>query len=210
MAHPETPFTETVTIPEMVVVLKAAITKLMGWRMVLAGICKFFNTTCQFFFPICILNIIRFLEEVDGQEDVDPTEGIAWAFLMLFVMCGKAFLENAYFYLTVRTGWRIRSAITTAVFNKALRMSAVSRQTKSLGEIVNLQQLDSKKLENFMNQVHIMWDGLFQIVGYLTILYMLIGWACFVGLGVMVLAMPLQGYIFAMMYGIDRKMTKQW
>ena len=60
------------------------------------------------------------------------------------------------------------------------RMTA-ARQDRTLGEIVNLMQLDSQKIEGFMNMVHNLWDGLYQICGYLAILTALIGPAAFAG-----------------------------
>ena len=75
----------------------------------------------------------------------------------------------------------MRSALSTAVYRKSLRLSAAARQDRTLGEIVNLMQLDSQKIEGFMNMVHNLWDGLYQICGYLAILTALIGPAAFAG-----------------------------
>ena len=49
-------------------------------------------------------------------------------------------------------------------------------------------QVDASKIELFVPQFHVLWDGAFQILGYMVILYSLIGWPCFAGLIVMVLA----------------------
>ena len=47
-------------------------------------------------------------------------------------------------------------------------------------------QVDASKIEMFVPQFHVLWDGMFQIVGYMAILYTLIGWPCFAGLVIMV------------------------
>jgi ABC-type multidrug transport system fused ATPase/permease subunit len=69
-------------------------------------------------------------------------------------------------------------------------------------------QVDASKIEMFIPQIHTLWDGIFQIVGYMTILYTLIGWPCFAGLVVMIFAGPVQGVVMKKLFGINRGMVK--
>jgi len=45
------------------------------------------------------------------------------------------------------TGLRIRSAIVTIVYRKALLLSSSERQTRTLGEITNLTSIDAQRLQ---------------------------------------------------------------
>ena len=56
------------------------------------------------------------------------------------------------------------------MYRKSLRLSAAARQQRTLGEMVNYMQIDANKLEMFVPQIHVLWDGLFQITGYMTLL----------------------------------------
>ena len=56
-------------------------------------------------------------------------------------------------------------------------------------------------------QIHVLWDGLLQITGYMTILYTLIGWPCFAGLVIMMAAGPVQGMIMKKLFGMNRQMV---
>lgn len=69
-------------------------------------------------------------------------------------------------------------------------------------------QVDASKIEAFMLQLHVMWDGLFQITGYIVILGFLLGWTCLVGLAIIVLAIPVMGKITGKMFGLNRSMVK--
>lgn len=60
----------------------------------------------------------------------------------------------------------------------------------------------------FVPQIHVLWDGLLQICGYMTILYTLIGWPCFAGLAIMIAAGPIQGVIMGKMFGRNHQMAK--
>jgi ABC-type multidrug transport system fused ATPase/permease subunit len=69
-------------------------------------------------------------------------------------------------------------------------------------------QVDASKIEAFVLQIHVMWDGLFQIAGYMVILGTLLGWTCLVGLFIIVCAIPIMGKITGKMYGLNRSMVK--
>jgi hypothetical protein len=45
-----------------------------------------------------------------------------------------------------------------------------------IGELINLMQVDASKIEAFLPQLHVLWDGMFQICGYMAILYSILGW----------------------------------
>lgn len=85
-------------------------------------------------------------------------------------------------------GYHARSAATMSVYRKALNLSASARQRSTVGEIVNLMQLDSSRLEFLAFQLHVMWDGLYQIAGSLAILVYYIGWPALAGVATMVRA----------------------
>jgi hypothetical protein len=193
--------------------LRKAIVAVMGRRFFLAGVIKVFNTALQFSFPILLNQILKFIQE--SQAGLIPQDASwevkyrgYWLSALLFVaMTCKAITENAYFQRVYRSGYQARVAISVAVYNKALRISNSERQTTTLGELVNLMQVDASKIEMFIPQFHVLWDGALQIAGYMAILYTLIGWPCFTGLGVMILLMPLQGIIMQKLFGLNRQMV---
>jgi ABC-type multidrug transport system fused ATPase/permease subunit len=78
----------------------------------------------------------------------------------------------------------------------------------SVGELINLMQVDATKIEMFIPQFHVLWDGALQIIGYMAILYTLIGWPCFAGMGIMLCAGPVQGVVMGKLFGLNREMVK--
>jgi len=68
--------------------------------------------------------------------------------------------------------------------------------------------VDASKIEAFMLQLHTLWDGLFQITGYMVILGSLLGWTCLIGLAVILCALPVMGNITGKMFGLNRSMVK--
>jgi ABC-type multidrug transport system fused ATPase/permease subunit len=194
---------------ELEVRLRKAILRVSGRRLVLAGILKFFNTALQFSFPLLLKAILTFIEKVQQGEQVKfKNGGYALAVALMVAMAAKALTENLYFQMANRAGWQAKVAVASAVYKKSLRLAAAERGGTTLGEMVNLLQIDAEKIELFMPQVNVLWDGAFQIIGYMVILYTLIGWPCFVGLAVMAVAGPVQGKIMKMLFGLNREMVK--
>jgi hypothetical protein len=173
-----------------------------------AGIVKFFNSTSQFAFPICLSGIVAYIQGEYNNHPHSIYIGLSLCFALFIAMCSKAILENRYFHLVVRGGFQLRSALSTAVYSKSLRLTAASRQTKTLGEIVNLMQIDATKIEGFTTQLHVIWDGAYQITGYVSILLFFIGWPALVGVVFMIVAMPVQKNIMMKQYMRNRAMVK--
>jgi ATP-binding cassette subfamily C (CFTR/MRP) protein 1 len=168
----------------------------------------------QFAFPLLLNGILKFLEDYQTGSilDTDPIydryRGYWLSGVLLFVMGLKAMSENSYFHIVNRGAWQTKAAISVAVYNKSLRLSNVERQSTTLGELVNLMQVDASKIELFIPQIHVLWDGMFQIVGYMGILYTLIGPSCFAGLLVMLVAGPVQIIVMKKLFGLNHMMVK--
>ena len=192
-----------------------AVKAVIGRRFIIAGFVKLLNTGLQFTFPLLLKAILVFIEQTQagtiGKDD-DPwhvTYRGYWLSGLLFIfMALKSVTENIYFHSVYRAGYQARIAVSVAVYNKALRLASSERQGTTLGELVNLMQVDSSKIEMFVPQMHVLWDGIVQIVGYMVILYFQIGWPCFAGLVVMLLAGPAQGIIMKRLFAQNREMVK--
>jgi len=184
-----------------------SIKAVIGKRFIKAGVIKAFNTCLQFTFPILLSAILKFMEETESYG-IYSTRGYWLSGLLFIAMALKAISENQYFHAVYRAGYQTRVAVSIAVYNKSLRLASSERNTKTLGELINLMQVDATKIEMFVPQFHVLWDGILQITGYMVILYTLIGWPCFAGLAVMVLAGPVQGVIMKRLFGLNRNMVK--
>jgi ABC transporter transmembrane region len=152
-------------------IIRKAIFAVIGPRFVAAGVIKFFNSVLQFSFPLILNAILKFIEQTQGGRIAndaawyDKYRGYWLAALLFLAMAGKAVTENAYFMKVMRSGYQARVAISVAVYNKSLRLANAERQSTTLGELVNLLQVDSTKVEMVIPQLHVIWDGLVQICG---------------------------------------------
>ena len=183
-------------------------------RIIIAGVFRFINSCLNFTFPILLNFILSYLQDVQSgviTQDDPPMVYYRgyWLSALLMVCIGiKALTESAYFFRMNRCSWQMKTAISSSVYRKSLRLASSASQETTLGEIVNLMQVDATKVEMFMLQLHTLWDGLFQIAGYMTILGTLLGWPCLVGLVIIIFAIPVLGKISGKMFAYNRAMVK--
>lgn len=96
-----------------------------------------------FTYPLFIEAILRAIESPDTITW--RKIGLYSGSLFLTHLCGNV-AENHQNYYNMRMSYRSRSTVTTSVYRKSLRLSMRSRQQMSVGEIVNLMQLDATKV----------------------------------------------------------------
>ena len=68
-------------------------------------------------------------------------------------------------------GLKMRCAIITTVYRKALTVSSVTQSKFSTGEIVNFMSTDTDRIVNFCPSFHAFWSLPFQIAVSLYLLY---------------------------------------
>jgi ABC-type multidrug transport system fused ATPase/permease subunit len=182
-------------------------------RIIEGGFFRLVNSTLQFSFPILLNLILSYYQDVQSgviTKDDPPMiyyKGYWLSILLMLFVQMKALTESAYFHRMNRCSWRIKTAISSSVYRKSLRLSSSAQRQTTVGEIVNLMQVDATKIEVFVTSMHTLWDGIFQIAGYMIILGFLLGWTCLVGLLLIIFCIPTMGIITAKMFGLNRSMV---
>lgn len=180
-----------------------------GTRFILAGIPKLLADILGFIAPLVMQRIIYWLE-----SDEPMWIGYTCAAAMFLAPFLQSVFSNLYFINTIKTGMRVRgclyritrptntssqvrTVIISSVYRKSLRLSGPSRQKKTQGEIVNMQSNDAQRLMDLCPNFHLIWSAPLQIIAALYLLYTALGSAALVGVGLMIMLIPLQGFIAA-------------
>jgi ABC-type multidrug transport system fused ATPase/permease subunit len=87
-------------------------------------------------------------------------------------------------------GASIRGALSAAIYRKVLKLSPSGRNNNTVGEIVNYMQIDTNRMEQVAGTIHVVWDGLFQIIGYTGLLLYFLGPSVFAGIAAMLVILP--------------------
>lgn len=162
------------------------------------AVLKGLTVTLKLINPIFLNRIIRFAQDRAILNPRPPLSvGLGWAFALLVSPVLLAILENHYFLRTMRTGMNVRSAVQGIIYDKSLRMSPSARAGSSLGEIVNLMQMDSQRVGDFVQFFHVLWSAPIQLVVTVVLLFKFIQWSAAIGLIATMLTLPLQGKLMA-------------
>ncbi|XP_076819730.1 multidrug resistance-associated protein 1-like isoform X2 [Clavelina lepadiformis] len=130
-------------------------------------------------------------------------QGYLLAVLMFVVAIFQSIILQQYFHVCIIIGMRLRSAVISAVYRKALLLSSAARKDSTAGEIVNLMSVDAQRLMDLMPYLNTVWSAPFQIILALYFLWQIMGPSTLAGLGVMVLLIPLNGLIASKLFKLE-------
>lgn len=88
--------------------------------------------------PQVLRLIIQFVDPAPGAPAQEFWKGLLYAFLLFIVASIQTIILAQYFQRMFVVGLRIRTALISAIYRKALIMSNSSRKESTVGEIVNL------------------------------------------------------------------------
>ena len=175
--------------------LRATI-KAYGLMFLSAAVYKLIQDILGFIQPQLLKMMMEFAKNFTLYKGESRLEkGFLIAFSMLIAAILQTVFLHQYFHVCMMTGMRLKSAIITAIYRKALRLSNTSRQGSTVGEIVNLMSVDASRISELFTYLHIVWSGPFQIFLAVYFLYQTLGVSIFGGVGVMVLMIPVNAYL---------------
>ena len=117
-------------------------------------------------------------------------------------------LTSQYFLEQMLIGLRIRAAITSALLRKSLGLSSKSRKERSVGETVNLMQIDSQRLMDVIQNLNLLWSSPLTVILSIYSLWGFLGPSCLAGLLVMVLLIPTNAVLGSKMKLYQRQNMK--
>ncbi|RNA37147.1 multidrug resistance-associated 1 isoform X3 [Brachionus plicatilis] len=139
-----------------------------------------------------ILNlIIKFVE----NKDSDVQLGYFYMGLLFFSSVLQTILLQHYFHQMFIVGARVRSSLMGLIYRKSLRLSFQSRRLATVGEMTNLMQVNTQSFVDLTAYINTLWSGPLQIAICIFLLWQYLGPACLAGVGVMVISIPLNGFI---------------
>lgn len=155
----------------------------------------------------------RLLQFVQTWEDKDAVKepafhGFFFASLLFVVAVIQTSFLHAYFQRCFTTGMRVRAGLVSAIYKKSLRLSNEDRSGRATGDIVNLMSVDATRLQDLCTYGHIAWSAVFQMTLAFVSLYNLLGWPSFVGVGIMVVSVPLNTALARYMRSLSERTMK--
>lgn len=172
---------------------------------------KIVSDSLNFIQPQLLRLLIEFVDTYRKDSPVPPqpvVRGASIALAMFAVSIGQTMALHQYFQRAFETGMRIKTALTSAIYSKSLKLSNEGRASKSTGDIVNYMAVDTQRLQDLTQYGQQLWSAPYQIVLCMLSLYQLVGLSMFAGVGVMLLMIPVNGLVARMMKRLQKEQMK--
>jgi len=198
--------------------------KTFGWYFIFGAMFKLCQDLLQFTSPQLLKALIIFI----SSEDEPIWHGYFIAITIFLIAIVQSLILNFYFQRMFVVGMRVRTALISAIYRKSLNLSNAARKGTTLGEIVNLMSgkklniyqkfselinflceiVDAQRFMDLMMSINLVWSCPVQIGLAIFFLYLEMGPSVFAGLLVMILLLPLNGYLAALQRKIQTKQMK--
>ncbi|XP_050432447.1 multidrug resistance-associated protein 1 isoform X1 [Adelges cooleyi] len=180
-------------------------------------LCKSFGRTFLFgsFLKIiddCLVfvspQVLKYLIAFVGNKNEPMWRGYYYVFLMMLTATLQTLILSQYFHRMYLVGMRVRTALTSAIYRKSLRISNKARKTFTVGEIVNLMAVDAHRFVDLTTYLNMIWSAPFQIALAIYFLWQSLGPSVLAGLFVMIVLVPINGVVAAKARSLQIKQMK--
>ncbi|RZC38992.1 multidrug resistance-associated protein 1 [Asbolus verrucosus] len=167
-----------------------ALVKAFGPTFIFGALLKLIQDLLTFVSPQILNLLIKFVKNSEEQW-----KGYFYAGLLFATATVQTIILSQYFNRMFVVGMRIRTALVSAIYKKALRVSNKARKESTVGEIVNLMSVDAQKFIDLTAYINMIWSAPLQIILSLYFLWDILGPSVLAGLAVMIILIPVNGYI---------------
>lgn len=189
-----------------------ALSKAFGASFLLGGVFKGLQDSLAFVQPQLLRLLIKFVNEysesLKRDDPIPLTKGFMIAGSMFVVSVTQTGCLHQYFQRAFDLGMKIKTSLTSIIYNKSLVLSNETKQESSTGDIVNLMSVDVQRLQDLVQNLQIIWSGPFQIILCLLSLHNLLGRAMWAGVGIMLIMIPLNGVIAKYQKKLQKRQMK--
>ena len=189
-----------------------ALSKAFGSAFLIGGVFKGLQDSLAFVQPQLLRLLIKFVNEysesLKRDDPIPLTKGFMIAGSMFVVSVTQTACLHQYFQRAFDLGMKIKTSLTSIIYNKSLVLSNETKQESSTGDIVNLMSVDVQRLQDLVQNLQIIWSGPFQIILCLLSLHNLLGKAMWAGVGIMLIMIPLNGVIAKYQKKLQKRQMK--
>ncbi|KAI1286714.1 ATP-binding cassette sub-family C member 3 [Halotydeus destructor] len=173
-------------------------------RLVGAALLKLVASVLTFVSPSVLNYILLWL-----PSDEPYWHGFFYAFLMFAAPLFQSILSNQYEYMVALSGMQMKTAVISALHRKSLKLSPTAKTQFTTGQIVNLMSVDSQAIVNYVSFANNWWVAPLQIIIAMKLLWQQLGIATLAGISIMVLLIPINGYMTTRMRTTHRALMKE-
>lgn len=175
---------------------------------IVGALFKFIQDCIAFTQPQLLKQLIIFVNEYHNDHTIPLTRG----FMIVAAMFGLSVVQTAslhqYFERVYDTSIKVKSSLTSLIYQKSLNLSIEAKSSKSTGDIVNLMSVDTQRLQDLCQNLQLIWSGPFQIILCLISLHGLLGNSMWIGVAILIITVPLNTKVFSYQKTLQKAQMK--
>lgn len=156
---------------------------------------KFDDTSIRFRLiqPLCLGQLVEYFAQKKGEEKITLGEAYAYATGIVITTAFMLSTFHPYMFYALNGSCKLRVACGGLIYKKALKILRASAEEGQNGKIINILSSDLARFELAFAFLHDIWDGPFEMILFLIVIYWQISWAGVIGVVFMLAFIPLQG-----------------
>ncbi|XP_037952862.1 probable multidrug resistance-associated protein lethal(2)03659 [Teleopsis dalmanni] len=168
--------------------------RVFGWRFALMGCILFLlEVGLRITQPLFLGGLVSFY--ANSEENKDVTTAYLYALGVILCSGVNVLLMHPYMLGILHVGMKIRIAMCSMIYRKALRLSKTALGDTTSGQVVNLISNDVGRLDLSVIHMHYLWLGPLEIIIVTYLMSREIGVSALFGVAFMLLFLPLQAYL---------------
>lgn len=115
--------------------------------------------------------LIASYSEVDTNNEVDPLNTYLYALGVILTNAFSVFIVHPNMLGLLHLGMKVRVALCSLIYRKALRLSKISLGQTTTGQVLNLITNDVARFDTSVIHLHYLWIGPLQVIIVTYLMY---------------------------------------
>ncbi|XP_017121302.1 probable multidrug resistance-associated protein lethal(2)03659 [Drosophila elegans] len=167
--------------------------KVFGWQLLLSGlIIGVLELGTRATLPLILGALIS---EFTKNGNGDGLQAQIYGLNLILITLIGVLMFHPFMMGMMHLAMKMRVAVSTAIYRKALRLSRTALGDTTTGQVVNLISNDLGRFDRALITFHYLWLGPLELLISSYFLYQQIGIASLYGIGILLLYLPFQTYL---------------
>ncbi|CAG2108160.1 unnamed protein product, partial [Medioppia subpectinata] len=177
--------------------------------LVIIGFIKLVISLLTFTQPLLLDRLITFITSQATTDTGEPVwRGYMYAGLMFVSPVLGSVLSVKYKYIENVMIMKIKACVTSAIYDKSLRLSSAGRNSHTIGDLVSLVGIDMYYLASFIMYFNNLWLSPTTVIIATWLLWAQLGAATLAGVAVMILLVPINSVVMTRENKLWRKIIE--
>lgn len=121
--------------------------------------------------PLCLGGLVAYYSDANNLESDDQTTAYLYAVGVILCSAFNVLFMHPYMLGMFHTGMKVRVAMCSMIYRKALRLSRTALGDTTTGQVVNLISNDVGRLDVSVIHTHYLWLGPVEIAVVTWLMY---------------------------------------